>query len=127
MSAPEVETVLAWHEVLNAGDVERLVALSHPEIELGGPRGPARGFEVLRAWVGRANVRLRPRRVFGSGGTVVAEQEAVWMTADAGRPSASQTVASVFEVADGRVAAVIRHGTLEEALEAAGLDGSHEL
>ena len=119
--------VEAWHDALNAGDVERLVALSHPEIEVGGPRGGGRGEALLREWVERANVRLRPRRVYGSGDAVVAEQEAVWMTADGGNPSDSMLVASVFDVRDGRVAAVVRHGSLEEALDASGLDGSHEV
>ncbi len=127
MSIPEVETVLEWHDALNAGDADRLVDLSHPDVEVGGPRGGGRGEALLREWVERANVRLRPGRVYASGGAVVVEQEAVWMTADEGRPSDSQTVASVFRVADGRVVAVIRHGTLEEALEAAGLDGSDEV
>lgn len=127
MSASEAETVLAWHEALNAGDVERLVVLAHPEVEVGGPRGGGRGEALLREWVERANVRLRPRRVHVSGGTVVVEQEAVWTTADEGRPSDGQTVASVFEVANGRVVSVTRYGTVEEALDASGLDGSHEL
>lgn len=60
MSAPEVEAVLVWHEALNAGDAERLVSLSHPEVEVGGPQGSARGRQVLKDWVGRANVRLEP-------------------------------------------------------------------
>ena len=74
MSAPEVQTVLAWHEALNAGDADRLVKLSHPGIEVGGPRGGGRGGALLREWV----------------------------------------------------AAVVRHGMLEEALDASGLDRSHE-
>jgi ketosteroid isomerase-like protein len=43
----KLETVLAWHEALNAGDADRVASLSHPEVEIGGPRGPARGRQVL--------------------------------------------------------------------------------
>jgi Domain of unknown function (DUF4440) len=48
VTAHEIDPVLAWHEALNAGDAERLAALSHPEVELGGPRGPARGRRALK-------------------------------------------------------------------------------
>ena len=36
--SPEVQTVNDWHEALNSADVDRLVALSHPGVEVGGPR-----------------------------------------------------------------------------------------
>jgi hypothetical protein len=35
----EVRVVEAWHAALNEGDVDRLVGLSHPDVEVGGPRG----------------------------------------------------------------------------------------
>ena len=35
----EVHVVEAWHAALNEGDVDRLVGLSHPDVEIGGPRG----------------------------------------------------------------------------------------
>jgi hypothetical protein len=60
VTGPELDTVLAWHEALNAGDAERVASLSHPEVEIGGPRGSARGRQVLKDWVGRANVRSNP-------------------------------------------------------------------
>ena len=58
--SPEIQTVIAWHEALNSGDVERLIALSHPEVEVGGPRGSAQGAQILREWVDRANIRWYP-------------------------------------------------------------------
>lgn len=58
MKMSDAETVVAWHDALNAGDVERLVALSHEDVEMGGPRGPARGQIVLREWVARSGIRL---------------------------------------------------------------------
>ena len=124
MSTPEVEAVLAWHEALNAGDAERLAALSHPEVEVGGPRGSARGRQVLMDWVGRANVRLEPLRLFGRGPTVVAEEAATWRDAQTGETTGEATVATVFALDGGLVARIIRHDALEDALREAGLDGS---
>ncbi|QIN82557.1 DUF4440 domain-containing protein [Rubrobacter tropicus] len=124
MSAPDLEAVLAWHEALNAGDAERLAALSHPDVELGGPRGPAMGRQVLKDWVGRANIRLEPLRSFRGGRTVVVEEEATWRDADTGEKTGGATVATVFRVRDGLVAAVVRHDDLEDALRAAGLEES---
>ena len=122
MSIPEVEAVLAWHEALNAGDAERLAALSHPEVEIGGPRGSARGRQVLKDWVGRANVRLEPLRPFQRGGTVVVEEAATWRDAQNGEKIGETTVATVFALDGGLVSGVFRHDDLEGALRSAGLD-----
>jgi ketosteroid isomerase-like protein len=120
---PEMQTVIAWHDALNDGDVERLVALSHPEVEVGGPRGSAHGAQILREWVSRANIRLEPRRTFHEANTVVVDQGAEWQSAE---PGNVQTVASVFVISDGLVTSVVRYPDLESALRAANLDASHE-
>lgn len=124
--APEVGVVAAWHEALNAGDTERLVDLSHPDVEMGGPRGPARGADVLRQWVDRANVRLVPSRYFHDGAKVVVEEGAEWRSSETGEVIGAGTVASVFVVRDERVASVSRHDGLASALSAAGLGEPHE-
>jgi ketosteroid isomerase-like protein len=123
-TSTELQTVTAWHEALNSGDVERLVELSHPDVEVGGPRGTAHGAQVLREWVDRANINLRPGRNFRDGDTVVVEQEAEWVSAD---PGSRQTVASVFLVHDGLVTSVVRYPGLAEALRAADLDEAREI
>ncbi len=125
-SAPEVRVVEAWHAALNAGDADRLVALSHPDVAVGGPRGTGRGAQLLREWVDRANIRLKPRRVFHQAGTVVVEQEAQWRSTETGEATGGQTVGSVFVVRDGRIESVLRHNDLAGALGAANLDESHE-
>lgn len=127
VTSPEVEAVLKWHEALNDGDIERLVALSDPEIEVGGPRGSGRGARLLLEWVNRANIRLDPRRIFHESDTVVVEQEAEWRFADTGEVAGGQTVASVFAVCDGLVASVLRYDNLADALCAADLDESDEV
>jgi hypothetical protein len=121
---PEIQTVIAWHDALNDGDVERLVALSHPKIEVGGPRGSAHGAQILREWVDRANIRLEPGRTFHEANTVVVEQGAEWQSAEPGKV---QTAASVFVASDGLVTSVMRYPDLALALRAANLDASHEM
>jgi limonene-1,2-epoxide hydrolase len=123
----EVHVVEAWHAALNEGDVDRLVGLSHPDVEIGGPRGVGRGVQLLREWVDRANVRLDPQRVFRRGSKVVVEQAGQWHSAESGEAIGSQTVASVFAVSDGLVTSLVRHDDLSEALRTMGLDQSDEI
>ncbi len=126
MNAPELRVVEAWHEALNAGEVDLLVELSHPEVEVGGPRGTGRGAQLLREWVDRANIRLEPRRIFHHADTVVVEQWAQWHSTDTGQVIGGQTVGSVFVVRDGQVKRVVRYPALADALGATNLDESHE-
>jgi ketosteroid isomerase-like protein len=126
VNAPELRVVEAWHEALNAGEVDHLVELSHPEVEVGGPRGTGRGAQLLREWVDRANIRLKPRRVFQHADTVVVEQWAQWRSTDTGQVIGSQTVGSVFVVRDGQVTRVVRYPDLADALGSTNLDESHE-
>lgn len=124
MASLVVDTVRAWHAAVNAGDLERLVALSSSDIEVAGPRGSGRGEQLLRDWFGRAGVRLEPLQTFSRDTVVVVEQRATWASAEADSASAARTVASVFSVADGRVTSVMRHADLASALEATGLTQS---
>jgi ketosteroid isomerase-like protein len=121
VAAPAHEIVQAWHAALNAGDIERLLALSSSDIEVGGPRGSGRGGQLLRDWFGRAGIHLEPLRTYSRGDRVVVEQRATWAAADPGTASAPQGVASVFVVTDGRVSSVMRYADLAAALAASGL------
>jgi ketosteroid isomerase-like protein len=125
-TAPEIRIVRAWHKALHSGDVDLLVELSHSDVEVGGPRGVGHGTQLLREWVGRANIRLEPRRVFHRADTVVVEQWAEWRSADTGQVTGSQSVSSVFVVRDDRIARVMRYSILADALDATNLDESYE-
>jgi hypothetical protein len=114
------EVVRAWHEAVNRGDADALVALSDEDIEVGGPRGSARGHATLRDWLDRAGIQLAPRRWFASPAELVVEQVATWRGSD-GVLTNPQIIASSFTVEGGKVMRTIRYGSLEEALAATGL------
>ena len=120
MKPDRFEVVRAWHEAVNRGDADALVALSDDDIEVGGPRGSARGSAVLRDWLGRAGIQLAPRRWFASPAELVVEQVASWRGLD-GAVTDPEIVASSFRVEDGRVRRTIRYGSLPEALAVSGL------
>jgi ketosteroid isomerase-like protein len=116
MHDPE-QAVIAWHEALNAGDLERLVALSTEDVEVGGPRGSGGGAQLLREWFSRAGIRLDPVSIVTRGDIVVVEQDARWSADDQ-----VHRLASVFRVRAGAIASVIRYPDLPTARAAAGLD-----
>jgi hypothetical protein len=126
MKRDRFATVRAWHEAVNRGDADALVALSDDEIEVGGPRGLARGSAVLRAWLSRAGIQLDPQRWFASPTELVVEQLATWRSAD-GAITDPEFLASSFTVESGRVMGTVRYGSLDEALAAAGLTVQDEI
>ena len=111
-AAVEVGIAEDWHEALNSRDIKRLVTLSHPDIEVGGPHGTGRGTKLLQEWVDRANIRLTPLRVFHRDDTIVVQQEAEWRSAETGVVTGSQTVASIFVIRDDQVTSVVRYADL---------------
>ena len=125
MTAPEVRVVEDRHQALNASDVDLLVALSHPDVAVGGPRGTGQGTQLLREWVARAGIHVEPQRAFHRAETVVVEGNGEWRDGS-GEVTGSGTVGSVFVVQGGRVSRVIRYPDLTSALVAAGLDESYE-
>jgi hypothetical protein len=121
-----IETVHAWHEAVNRGDADAVVALSHDDIEVGGPRGSARGSVLLRDWLARAGIQLEPRRWFASPTELVVEQIATWRSPDSTFAD-PQTIATSFSVDDGLVTRTVRYDSLMEALAAAGLTLQDEI
>ncbi len=118
--------VQAWQDAANAQDVDRLLALSDPAIEVIGPRGSGRGHQLLRDWLGCAGLRLATRRVFARGDAVVLAQHGVWRSVETGEVTGEADLASRFRVAGRRVVQFARHDSLDAALAEAGLDHSDE-
>ena len=115
MTVSEIATVLAWHDALNASDVETLVALSSDDVDIGDARGAAQGHEALRRWASSQEGTAEPGRMFVHDGVVVIEQK---VTSPDG---AVKNAAAAFRVVHDHVTSVFRHDDLASALAATEL------
>lgn len=126
----EIAVVRDWQKAVNERDINRLLELSDPEIEIVGPRGSAHGHEVLRDWAAGAGLSLETLRTFARGNAVVVAQHGVWRDADTKEIIGESDVATRFRVDKGRVAQLARHDgadSLDTALEEAGLGREDEV
>lgn len=120
MTTSEIATVLAWHDALNAADLETLVALSSDDIEIGDAHGAAQGHEALRRWATSRHRTAELGRMYVHDGVVVVEQK----VSAPDNPGAVTTAASAFRVVHDRVTSVFRHEDLASALAATELTES---
>lgn len=128
MSPGSLGVVEEWLSAVNHGDNQRAEELSAEDVEIVGPRGSARGRQILAEWLARAGFSAQALRWFcGSDGRVVVEQEARWSDVATGAELGRARVASQFVVSDRTVAYYQRHESLARALAAAGLDPSAEV
>jgi ketosteroid isomerase-like protein len=118
-----LEVVRTWHDALNEGEVERLLAHVTPDVEVAGPRGSARGAEQVQEWVARAGIRMVPTAWYVRGDQVVAQEETSWTMPD-GTYSEPMLIATAFQVTDGRVSRIARYSDIGAALNATGLEPS---
>lgn len=121
-----IATVQAWLDAANTQDIERLLALSDPNIELVGPRGSAYGHQLLRDWIARAGLHLATLRVFARDDVVVVAQHGVWRSMETGEVTGERDVASRFHIAGQRVARLSRTDSLSDALAEVGLTSADE-
>jgi hypothetical protein len=116
------QAVQAWHDAVNAGDVEQAVALCAPGVAVGGPQGTGHGHELMRAWLRRSGIRLEPQHPLREvNGQVFVHEHALWTAKDA--PQLAPTdhpveTWTVFTAADGLVTSVSRYETEDDALRA---------
>jgi len=111
-----VDVVTRWHDAVNAGDIEAVLALCAPDVAVGGPRGDGQGLELMRGWLVRSDISLEPQEeVVERDGRIVLHELAQWRTTgDAPAQAPTEAPADtwvVFEVRDGRVSAVRRYET----------------
>ena len=85
------DVVRRWLDAANRQDVDALLALSDPDIEVVGPRGSARGHQALREWLARAGLALETRRAFSRADVVVLAQHGVWRSPRRVKSSARPT------------------------------------
>jgi ketosteroid isomerase-like protein len=115
MTTSEIATVLAWHDALDAADIDTLLALSSDDIEVGDAHGAAQGHAALRNWATAHPRQVEVGRIYVHDGVVVVEQK-IGHADDAGA-----TVASAFRVVHDHVTSVFRHHDLASALAATEL------
>jgi SnoaL-like domain len=114
MTTSEMATVLAWHDALNASDLDTLLALSSDDIEVGDAHGAAQGQAALRDWASAHPPHAEVGRIFVHDGVVVVEQKI-------GPGESDSTIASAFRVVHDHVTSVFRHDNLAAALAATEL------
>jgi limonene-1,2-epoxide hydrolase len=127
MNLETVKIIEAWQNAANRHDIKRLLELSDPTIEIVGPRGTARGHQILQEWVSRAGLRLETFRTFAKDGIVVMAQHGTWLSEATKGEESKVDVATVFRVADGKVVYLARYDSLEEALLKAKLSLDDEV
>jgi hypothetical protein len=117
MTTSEIATVLAWHDALNASDLDTLVDLSSDDIDIGDAHGATQGHAALCRWAASRNATAEPGRIYVHEGVVVVEQK----ISSPHNPGAVRTAASAFRVVHDHVTAVFRHDDLASALDATEL------
>src|SRR5262245_59373462 len=122
----ELTTVQAWQDAANQHDIDRLLALSGPEIALIGPRGRGSGHQLLHEWVARAGLLLTTQRIFQRGDTIVLAQHALWESSAADGGASEANLATRYRIRDQQVVEVERYDDLASALAAARLSEADE-
>ena len=117
MTTSEIATVLAWHDALNASDLDTLVALSSDDIDIGDAHGAAQGHAALRRWAASLTTTAELGRMYVHDGVVVVEQK----ISSPDNPVAVTTAAWAFRVVRDHVTSVFRHDDLASALDATEL------
>jgi hypothetical protein len=97
-----LRAALDWLSAVTARDKERLIALSDAEIGIHGPRGIARGVDVLERWFDTTHLRIVPREAYRDGDRVLVVHDMEWLDAEGG-VSGTLRNASVFTIVDGLV------------------------
>ena len=114
MTTSEIATVLAWHDALNAHDVDTLVELSSDDIEIANRHSAVQGHRALRGWAASIGYTVEPGRMYFHDGVVVVEEFVL-------QPGPSKKTASAFRVVHDKVTSVFRHDDLASALAATEL------
>ncbi|WP_408009776.1 DUF3224 domain-containing protein [Pseudalkalibacillus sp. A8] len=109
-----------WIDACNAQDVDALLDITSPTIEISGPRGSGYGKVLLVEWLERTGLTLETLSIYGRKGSLVYEQLASWKGQE-GRTPGEANVASVIKVRNGKIAFISRFDDLEKALKSAGL------
>jgi len=120
------ELLQAWHDAVNDKDVDGALTLCADDVAVGGPQGTGTGHELMRAWLQRSGIELRPQHeLVVTDGRAMVHEKARWTTTDDApaqlRDGSEHDTWVVFEVSGDHVTAVRRYETEADALrEVAG-------
>jgi hypothetical protein len=117
-----IETADTWVDRLNAQDVEGVLEVSDPNIELIGPRGAGFGHDLLVQWMENTGVNLNTITRYANDHRVVYEQEAVWEN-----QGGHVIVFTFMEVKDGKVTRLERFDNIDDAFSTSGLNEENKL
>jgi ketosteroid isomerase-like protein len=131
MSQENLETLRQILEAFNSKDIERALALTHPDFDLEVPPDLSaepdsyRGHDGMRRyWESFEDVmdeiRIEPEQLFDAGEAVVV---AIHLTAKGRRTAIAveQRSAGVWTICDGKVIRIRAYRSLSEALKGVGL------
>ena len=102
--ADDATVLAAWHDAVNAGDIEAAVALCSDDVAVQGPRGVGHGHDLVRGWLtGPASAWTR-RRTGRVRRPLRGPRGGRWTTADApdGAPLEPTGAWCVFQVGTAR-------------------------
>jgi hypothetical protein len=126
-AATSLAIVVEWVDAANQRRIDDVVRLSSRDVEVVGPRGSARGADVLRDWIARAGVTLQTLRRFTKNEHVVLEQQGMWQSSETGGIPSTALIATHFTVVDGSVSRIARFDSLSAALADASLSSDDEI
>lgn len=116
--------VQQFHDHLNAGRTDDVLALLTEDVAIGGPRGDARGKRVVHDWIARARITMEPRRWIVQDDHVIVEQQATWQSDDG---LSTQPVATLFTFTGDLISGIFRYRDQAEALASLNVDANeHE-
>jgi ketosteroid isomerase-like protein len=104
------QIVRDWIAVVNAGDTANVDHLLTDSVSIIGPRGVARGREVVADWTRHTGIRMTIRDVSVDGDRVTVFAEGTWLV-EGGAPDERTPPARItmrFTVSDGRIASIER-------------------
>jgi hypothetical protein len=123
-TAAAVAAVHAWGQAFNDRDLDHLLALSAPDIELATPNRADRGHDAVRRLLHLQSYGVaqhaHPVRYIGRGSTVTVEASLELRWVDGGELADTSEGVAIFEVSDGRVHSFRPQPDLAAAFRVAG-------